>query len=266
MLRNNFETYKKKISNTINDKGLSLIDIIAGKSIFSYYNVIIDYKNLNENKKLELNEIDVDKIRNDILYLENRIMYQIYDELNLNFHIQKLKNDQKKLKLTIQNIDKNKATRGDLNEMLLSQFKNLSTSEIELYKDQLKGDYIKLKDEVDKLNYKLFEDKIMSNIILRDETTIRNELEDRKKKLDEFINLDKYFKENPDKFLVYEDLIVFRDDREIKKTPTHITNDRNRINFLNLNGGAFLISLLLILLNDIRIEYYKILNGRKKNS
>ncbi len=42
----------KKISNTINDKGLSLIDIIAGKSIFSYYNVIIDYKNLDENKKL----------------------------------------------------------------------------------------------------------------------------------------------------------------------------------------------------------------------
>ena len=70
--------------------------------------------------------------------------------------------------------------------------------------------------------------------------------------------------------IINNNLYVIVKNQELKKNnfkeDTYKINDLNRLNILNINIGGLLLGLLLILFNEVRVNFYQNLIGKKKNS
>ena len=91
---------------------------------------------------------------------------------------------------------------------------------------------------------------------------IMKDLENKKETINQFFSMYNKLRQNT----IY---LIFK-NQELKKNKVKQEiskiNDLSRLNIINVNIGGLLLGLLLILFNEVRVNFYQNLIGKKKNS
>ena len=217
--RSQFEYYIKEIRDILNDEGFLFKSVKIGQSLNTSYKIDLEFQDRQHERNLEVKQVMIDRLKDILINLENKIFSKEINEINLEYRFKYL--------LSSLSFEKRKFRK--MEEYLKSQqIPNTSNPQI----------------------FSMMQYQLMNDLITREET------------LKELVRI--YNK------IINNNLYVIVKNQELKKNnfkeDTYKINDLNRLNILNINIGGLLLGLLLILFNEVRVNFYQNLIGKKKNS
>ena len=224
--RKKFESYNKKLINLLTENGFLFVNLEKGESLNSFYKIDLKFKDIVVGRDLEVNEEMIDKLKETILHLENKIILKGLNKLDFDFHFKYLQ-----------------ASYSEEERRL---------GEMEKYIKSNEFIYLSNRQDLALTQYR----------IMTDLERIMSDLEYKKGTFKQFVHI--YNDLKKDTLHVQLRGQNLQESKTEQKSSR--IADLYRLNILNVNIGGLLFGLLLILINEARGNYYQNLIGKKKNS
>lgn len=213
--RNDHSIYMDNIIEIFESKGFSEVNLTSRPSLFFFFTITLNFKDKSFFKDFNFDENLKEKIIDQVIFLENKILEKKFEILNIEYTLENLSNE----------LDNHLKIREDF-QTYLSGLEKEYGKNIEIYLEEL----------------------FIENRARRKYNTLKN--------------FNNYLQKNKENLVSLEQSSLKKN--LISSTPHLQTQQWGRINLINLNLGALLITILIILLHEIFKDSILKLNRKKK--
>lgn len=213
--RNDHSIYMDNIIEIFESKGFSEVNLTSRPSLFFFFTITLNFKDKSFFKDFNFDENLKEKIIDQVIFLENKILEKKFEILNIEYTLKALSNE----------LDNHLKIREDF-QTYLSGLEKEYGKNIEIYLEEL----------------------FIENRARRRYDTLKN--------------FNNYLHKNKENLVSLEQSSLKKN--LISSTPHLQTQQWDRINLINLNLGALLITILIILLHEIFKDSILKLNRKKK--